>query len=46
MTPGSTPDGSAKSLTWLALLSCPLFAYAAARAALVPITWDEAFSYL
>ena len=41
-----TPAGGAKSLTWLALLSCLLFAYAAARAALVPITWDEAFSYL
>ena len=47
MTLGSTPDGGgAKSLAWLALLSCLLFAYAAARAALVPITWDEAFSYL
>jgi hypothetical protein len=46
MTPGSTSDGGAKSLTWLALFSCLLFAYAGARAALVPITWDEAFSYL
>jgi hypothetical protein len=46
MTPGSTSDEGAKSTIWLVMLSCLLFAYAAARAAVVPITWDEAFSYL
>ncbi len=46
MTPGSTSDEGARSVAWLVLLSCLLFAYAATRAALVPITWDEAFSYL
>ena len=46
MTPGSASDEGANSITWLVLLSCLLFAYAAARAAVVPITWDEAFSYL
>ena len=46
MTPGSTSDEGAKSIAWLVLLSCLLFAYVAVRAAVVPITWDEAFSYL
>lgn len=27
-------------------LACPLFGYVAARAALIPITWDEAYNYL
>lgn len=46
MTPRSPSHEGAKSVTWLAMLSCLLFAYAAVRAAVVPITWDEAFSYL
>src|SRR5258706_15038611 len=46
MTPGSASDEGAKSIIWLVLMSCLLFAYAAARATVVPITWDEAFSYL
>jgi hypothetical protein len=36
----------AKSITWLVMLSCLLFAYVAVRAVVVPITWDEAFNYL
>ena len=46
MTPGSASHEGTGSIPFLVIFSCLLFGYVAARAALVPITWDEAHNYL
>jgi len=46
MRPASASDDGTRSVPFLFIFSCLLFAYVAVRAWLVPITWDEAHNYL
>lgn len=46
MTGASASSGVGKPILPLFVLPCLFFAYVAVRAALLPITWDEAYNYL